>query len=278
MNPVRNAASRSGTNHHRIQRLQSQRLVRVPRRLRAWARFSLIMFIVFGAIVCFVPWTQTVTVQGQLSAYSPTERPQEIHAQINGSIRAWHVNEGIIVKKGDLVLELDDVNPQFLAQDLVQRLEESREALEQRRQAALERATILAERLKEMTALTQAASTSAEARVAEADHKIQSVEQRVAAAEVGDETARLNLDRSRILEAEGLLSRRELELAIQAATAAGAEVKAAQASLREAKQAQRALTHNRKQIDAELVQRLLGHEIATGVSTRRGRKGLERPR
>ncbi|GJL63191.1 MAG: hemolysin secretion protein D [Nitrospirales bacterium] len=247
----------SGTNHRKTQRLQSRTLVRVPRRLRIWARVALLIFVVFGAIVCFVPWTQTVTVQGKLSAYSPSERPQEIHAQINGSIRAWHINEGVTVKKGDIVLELEDVNPQFMAQDLVQRLQESRDALEQRRQAALERANILAERLKEMTTLTQAATTSAEARVAEANHKVQSVEQRVAATKVADETARLNLDRSRILEAEGLLSRRELELAIQAATAAEAEVKAAQASLHEAQQARLALTHNREQIDAELVQRLL---------------------
>ena len=53
----------------------------------------------------FVPWTQTVTVQGQLSAYSPLERPQEVHAQINGRIRTWHVHEGMTVKTGDLVLE-----------------------------------------------------------------------------------------------------------------------------------------------------------------------------
>ncbi len=215
------------------------------------------MFIVFAAIVCFVPWTQTITVQGTLSAYSPKERPQEIHAQINGSIRAWHVNEGVTVKKGDLVLDLDDVNPQFMAQDLLQRLEQSREALELRRQAALDRANILAERLKEMTALTKAATTSAKARVTEARHKAQSAEQDVAVVMIAKETATLNLDRSRLLEAEGLLSRRELELAIQAATAAMADVKAAQASLREAQQARLALGHNRERIDAELVQRLL---------------------
>ena len=239
------------------QRLQSQILVKVPKRLRMWSRLAFMLFIVFGVIICFVPWTQTVTVQGNLSAYSPTERPQEIHAQINGSIRAWHVNEGMPVKKGDMILELEDVNPQFMAQDLLQRLDQSREALEERRQAAMESANILAEQLKEMSTLTQAATTSAEARVSEAEHKVQNAEQRVAAAKVAEETAKLNLDRSRVLEAEGLLSRRELELAIQSATAADAEVKAAEASLREAQQARRALAHNREHIDAELVQRLL---------------------
>ena len=237
--------------------LQSRTLVQIPRRLHTWSRVGLAIFFIFAGMLCFVPWTQTVQVQGKLSAYSPTERPQEIHAQINGSIRQWHVTEGTVVKKGELVLALEDVNPQFMAQDLLERLNESREALEQRRQAALDRAAILEQQLKEMTSLTQAATGSAEARVAEADQKMEQAKQRVAAALIAEETASLNLDRSRVLEAEGLLSRRDLELAIQAATAAKADVRAAKASLREAQQARRALAQNRKQIDAELVQRLL---------------------
>ncbi len=237
--------------------LQSRKLVQVPRRLHTWSRVGLGIFIIFALLVSFVPWTQTVPVQGRLSAYSPNERPQEIHAQINGSIRQWHVTEGMVVKKGDLVLELEDVDPQFLAQDLLQRLDQSRDALQQRRQAALDRAAILERQLKEMNALTQAATGSAEARVAEATQKMQQAEQRVAAALIAEETASLNLERSRVLEAEGLMSRRELELAIQAATAAKADVRAAKASLGEAQQGRRALSQNRRQIDAELVQRLL---------------------
>ncbi len=237
--------------------LKSAALVKIPSRFRNWSKGALFIFLVFAGVVSFVPWTQTITVQGHLSAYSPKERPQEIHAQINGSIRSWHVNEGMPVNKGDLILELEDVNPQFMAQDLLQRLDQSRQALEERRQAALESAKILGEQLKEMATLTQAATTSAEARVLEAEHKVQSTEQRVAAAKVAEETASLNLERSRVLEVDGLLSRRELELAIQSATAADAEVKAAEAALREAQQARRALAHSREQIDAELVQRLL---------------------
>ena len=238
-------------------RLKSHAAVRIPRRLRTWSRSATGLFLVFGMTVSFVPWTQTVTVQGQLSAYSPSERPQEIHARINGRIRAWHVNEGMTVKRGDLILEMDDVNPQFMAPDLQQRLDQSRKALEDRRQAALTRADILGRRLEEMTKLTQAATTSAKARVSEADHRVQRARQRVARTKVTLETATLNLERSRLLEADGLVSRRELELAVQTEIASRTELKAAEAALREAVQARRALAHGRKQIDAELVQREL---------------------
>lgn len=236
---------------------KSQTFVRVPRRLRTWSRFALIVFIIFGATICFVPWTQTVTLQGKLSAYSPAERPQEIHSQINGSIKIWHVNEGDNVKKGDLVLELEDINPQFMAPDLLNRLDQSREALEQQRQAAMERAEIFADRINEMTALAYAAKSSAEARVSEADNKTLVTEQRVTPAKGAEEITALNLERSYALAAEGLISQRELELAIQAATVTEAEVKAARAAFSEAQEAQRALVHNREQINAELLQRLL---------------------
>ena len=54
-------------------------------------------------LLLFVPWTQTITVTGQLSAYSPYERPQDIEAQITGRIKKWHVFEGVRVKQGQVV-------------------------------------------------------------------------------------------------------------------------------------------------------------------------------
>ncbi len=237
--------------------LKSKNLVKIPRRLYTWSRFALIFFLFFATIVSFVPWTQTVTVQGKLSAYFPAERSQEIHAQINGSIQHWHVNEGDMVKKGDLVLELADISPKFMAPDLLQRLDQSREALEQQRQAALERAKIFADRIDEMRALAEAATGSAEARVSEADNKVIGTELQATPAKGAEETAALNLERSRLLEAQGLISRRELELAIQATKEAEAGLKANEAKLREVQEGRRALAYNREKIDAELVQSLL---------------------
>ena len=236
---------------------QSWSAVKIPSRLNRWVGIAIGIFITFILAIAFVPWTQTITAQGHLSSFSPYERPQEIHAPISGRIRAWHVNEGTRVRTGDLLVELDDVDPRFMAPDLLMRLDQSRTALEERRAAALQRAEILKQQIKEMSNLTVAATTSAQARVEETENRIRSVEQRLAAAKVAEETATLNLDRSRLLEAEGLLSKRDLELAIQDHAAARAELNAAKATVREVQQARRALSQGRKQIDAELVQRLL---------------------
>jgi len=238
--------------------LNSQTLVNVPRRLRVWAWFATMIFIIFSAALLYVPWTQTVTVQGKLSAYSAVERPQEVHAHINGSLERWFVHEGDSVKKGDLLLKLGDVNPKFMAPDLLNRLDESREALKQKRQAALEHVAILDTRIEEMTSLAEAASSSAVARVLEATKKTLSAEQKKISAQIAKETALLNLQRSKALETEGLISRRELELAIQTATQTDANLKGVEAELSETQAAQVALGHKRNKIDAELVQKLLG--------------------
>ena len=236
---------------------QSWSAVKIPRSLNAWVNIATGLFIMFTLGVAFVPWTQTVTAQGQLSSYSPYERPQEIHAPISGRIRTWHVNEGTQVSPGDLLLELDDVDPRFMAPDMLFRLDQSRKALEERREAALSRAELLRQQINEMSKLSVAATTSAQARVSETENRIRSVEQRLAAAKVAAETASLNLDRTRLLQAEGLVSKRELELAIQQEAAAQAELNSAQATVQEVQQARQALSQGRKQIDAELVQRLL---------------------
>ena len=84
-------------------KLQSWEAVQIPERLRFSSRLAILLVGFFMLIVAFVPWTQTITVTGQLSAYAPFERPQDIEAQITGRIRKWHIFEGVRVKAGDVI-------------------------------------------------------------------------------------------------------------------------------------------------------------------------------
>jgi len=246
-----------GSSLLRHPEFKSWAAVKIPRKLYASTRLIAGMFLLCLLTLAFVPWTQTIKAQGQLSAYSPVERPQEVHAPLEGRIATWHVNEGLVIKKGDLVLDLVDVDPKFLAPDLLERLAQSIQALKERRETALTRSRLLDKQIEEMTKLTDATTRSAESRVQEASKRILSVEQRQAAAKVTAKTAHLNLQRSHVLEAEGLVSRRELELAIQAEAAAQAERNASNAAFQEVAQSRLALSHGRVQIEAELVQRIL---------------------
>jgi multidrug efflux pump subunit AcrA (membrane-fusion protein) len=242
--------------------LQSWQAVQIPDRLRFSARLAIKLLLVVALLIAFVPWTQTITTTGQLSAYSPYERPQDIEAQITGRINKWHVFEGVRVKQGDLILELSDIDPLFMAPDLLSLLEQRKTALEQNRQAALDRAAQLEKRIKEMQNLVKAAVPSAEARVVEAENKVREAEQNVAAAKIAVDTAELNVHRHKQLAERGLVSQRELELTILAAIGSKAELQGAEAALQAAKQGMRALSFGRDQISADVLQRLLDAEAS----------------
>ena len=256
-------------------KLQSWEAVQIPERLKFSSRLAIKLVILFLLIIAFVPWTQTITVTGQLSAYSPYERPQDIEAQITGRIQKWHVFEGVRVKQGDLIVELEDYDPNFMAPDLLSFLDQRKKALEQTRQAALSRAEQLDKRIKEMQNLVKAAVPSAEARVGEASNKVLEAIQKIEAAKIAVATAELNVERHKQLAEQGLVSQRELELTIQAALASKADLQGAQANLKAAEQSTKALGFGRQQVSAEVLQRLLDAEAARDASVGEAAKAAD---
>ncbi len=237
--------------------LRSWEAVAIPPRLVRAGVFAAFILIAFLLTIAFVPWTQTITAGGQLSAYSPFGRPQDVEAQIAARIKHWHVLEGEAVQAGVLIVELEDVDPNFMAPDLLRLLEQSRIAAKETRQAALERAAQLGRRIEQLRAIKKAAVPSAEARVMEAENRVREAQQRVVAAKIAKETAEINLKRHRQLAERGLVSQRDLELAVQEFVSSRAEIEAAEAALEQTKQASLAFGFNRDQTGPEVEQRLM---------------------
>lgn len=256
-------------------KLQSWEAVQIPERLKFSSRLAIKLVGLFLLIIAFVPWTQTITVTGQLSAYTPYERPQDIEAQITGRIKKWHIFEGVRVKQGDLIVELDDYDPNFMSPDLLAFLEQRKKALEQNRKVALGRAEQLDKRIGEMQNLVKTAVPSAQARVIEAESKVREAHQKVEAVKIAVATAELNVDRHKQLAEQGLVSQRELELTIQSAIATKADLQGAQANLKAAEQAMKALSFGRDQINAEVLQRLLDAEAARDAAIAEAAKAAD---
>lgn len=247
-------------------KLQSWEEAQLPKGWRFSSRLPIILFVLFLLTIFLVPWTQTVTTTGQMSAYTPYERPQDIEAQISGRIKKWHVFEGDRVKEGDLILELEDNDPNFMSPDLLAFLDQRKKALERTQHAALARVDQLDKRIVEMRNLVKAAVPSAEARVVEAGNKVREAHQKVEAAKIAAITAALNVDRHKQLAKRGLVSQRELELTIQADTASQAELEGARANLHAAEEAMKSLSFGRDQVSAEMLQRLLEAEAGRDAS------------
>jgi multidrug efflux pump subunit AcrA (membrane-fusion protein) len=255
--------------------LHAWEAVQIPERLKFSSKLAIKLILLFLLIIAFVPWTQTITVTGQLSAYSPYERPQDVEAQITGRIKKWHILEGVRVKQGDLILELDDYDPNFMSPDLLVLLDQRKKALEDSRKAALGRADQLDKRIGEMQNLVKAAVPSAQARVVEAENKVREAYQKVEAAKIAVATAELNVDRHKQLAEQGLVSQRELEVTIQAAIATKADLTGAQANLKAAEQGMKALSFGRDQVNAEVLQRLLDAEAARDASIAEAAKAAD---
>lgn len=80
-----------------------------------WSIFFLVI------ILCFLPWTQNVQADGEVTTLQPNQRPQTIHSTIAGRIEHWYVQEGELVQKGDTIVYLSEVKADYFDPQLIQR-------------------------------------------------------------------------------------------------------------------------------------------------------------
>jgi multidrug efflux pump subunit AcrA (membrane-fusion protein) len=75
-------------------------------------------------IILFLPWTQNIKTNGDITTRFQEQRPQEINSPIPGKIVKWFVKEGDYVKKGDTILEISEIKEDYLDPNLVGRTKE----------------------------------------------------------------------------------------------------------------------------------------------------------
>lgn len=182
--------------------LQSFEAVQTPQWLRTLAYNTILLTLLLMLVIGFIPWQQTVIGTGQVSSLSPNNRPQKIEAPIKGRIIKWHVTEGQHVKAGDLLVELQDLEKEYLPTEFVSLTESSKRAIELNQQSYMSKAESIDLSIQN---IERNISESLDA----AKRSIQ-----VAKGEL--ETAKLNLTRTESLAAKGLASTRDRELAVQA--------------------------------------------------------------
>jgi len=212
------------------------RLVPAPNQVRILAWCLLALYVVLAASLVFVPWRQNVRGVGRVVAYVPVERQQTIQAPIEGRVRAWMVREGTRVRKGDRLVELVDNDPDILA-----RLAEEREAQRARLAAARDRAASIGSRIGSLGASRRSALGAADARAKMAADRVAVAERAVEAGRAQARAADLHRARQETLFADGLTSRRTLEVAEAEAVRARTDVDRARAQLSAARSDEGAL-------------------------------------
>ncbi len=92
---------------------------------RAYRQFMalLIISLLIFFIVLFLPWTQNIRSNGQVTTLQLDQRPQMVHSVIAGRIEKWYVREGSRVNAGDTILHLSEIKDQYFDPDLLERTE-----------------------------------------------------------------------------------------------------------------------------------------------------------
>ena len=178
--------------------------------------FSRVLIFSFVALVLamvFLPWRQFVAGTGRIIAFNPLDRRINVEAQVSGRVKHLHVVEGQRVKKGGLIVEIQDNDPNLIAN-----LKAQREAIQSRREFAQSRVESL------IAQITQQELGKGQA--------IDGAQQRVAGAKIAADTALLNFTRTETLAAKGLASTRDHELAILQRDSTAADLKSADAALK----------------------------------------------
>lgn len=86
------------------------------------------LLIVLTTVILFLPWTQNIRAEGKVTTLRQEQRPQQVNTIIAGRVEKWFVKEGDHVQKGDTILRLSEVKPDYLDPGLLNRTEEQIEA------------------------------------------------------------------------------------------------------------------------------------------------------
>lgn len=215
--------------------LESLSLLVCNRPVRTFAYYMLGVFVAVVFCLIFVPWQQTVTGVGRLTVFSPMDRPQNIEAQIPARIVKWHVKEGDMVKEGQILAELSDLDSKLMANNQLEQLLLQQEAAMAKQAATKMRIASLSTQMGALQQSRQAAIPSAVQKTAQASDRLVGAQRTVDAASQNVETTALNLRRLQELYQKGLRSKRDLELAELDAVRAKTDFDRAQASFTVAK-------------------------------------------
>lgn len=99
-------------------------LVNTPKLHSRLVSVFAVLIVMTTLFLVFVPWRQTVVGSGSVTSFTPNARPQTVESVISGRIVEWRVREGSVVRKGDTIVVLSDINVNFMDTEMLTKLED----------------------------------------------------------------------------------------------------------------------------------------------------------
>ncbi len=164
----------------------------------------LVVFLILFFILLFLPWTQNIKGQGNVTTLKPNQRPQHIQSPISGRIEQWFITEGDFVKKGDTILRLSEIKTEYFDDRLADRTND---------QIGLKTQSIASYQAKVEALFTQieALKKEQQLKLEQAELNIESKRMDFQAAQIKKTIAETQYNRIKILQNEGLKATKDLE-------------------------------------------------------------------
>jgi membrane fusion protein, adhesin transport system len=197
------------------------RLARGSRLARRVAKVLLFVLFVTLAAMLAIPWQQTAYGRGRVIAYDPLQRPQDVRAPIAGRITNWQPNcfEGAIVKRGDLLFEIEVIDQGLITQvDMQRRQTESKLAFDRLNVATYN------DQIRSYEEIRVQAEKVGDADIEAAIQKLAAAKQDLTVAEADLELAELDRVRYQNLFAKGSGTQQDAQDAKRKAISAQAKV------------------------------------------------------
>jgi multidrug efflux pump subunit AcrA (membrane-fusion protein) len=169
-----------------------------------------VVFII-GFLAMFLPWTQNIRANGNVTTLSPNDRPQTVQAVIGGKIEKWFVIEGQQVSIGDTIIQISEVKDEYLDPQILDNTNIQIVAKNESSKAYAQKASNLEDQLEALINSKNAKIEQNKIKEEQTYLKIQSDSIDLVAAETKKEIALNQLTRIEQLYNEGLKSLTDLE-------------------------------------------------------------------
>ncbi|MBT31888.1 MAG: biotin attachment protein [Thalassobius sp.] len=215
---------------HYKQKLNSLKSLQTPKSVKGLSRW-LAGVCILAFITMFLPWQQNIRADGELTALSPSDRPQTVETAIAGRIIEWKIREGQQVEAGDTLVRIAEIKEKYFDPDLLLRLQEQVNAKEQSIASKIKKAEALQMQANALRSGLKLKLEQTENKIVQKRLKVESDSNDVLAAKTNVAVAERQVNMYQNLYDSGLVALTKLESAKIKVQEARAKVVSAQNKL-----------------------------------------------
>ncbi|MEQ3796423.1 biotin/lipoyl-binding protein [Flavobacteriaceae bacterium MJ-SS4] len=171
----------------------------------------LILFMLVAIVIMFLPWTQTVSSNGNVTTLLPNQRPHTIQSPIPGKIEKWFIVEGDYVNMGDTIVQISEIKSEYFDPNLVERTREQIVAKSSSINSYDEKANALKNQIKALKDERIYKLDQAKNKLQQAEFKVKSDSIDWVAFNINKDVALSQYNRELSLASEGLKSQKDVE-------------------------------------------------------------------